>query len=56
MKVIVISVDELHELQFDEDYTEYIRGWNEAIDNVLIHGHKEEREEVGGMPKRKQPP
>lgn len=45
MKVIVISVDDLHEMQFEEDYTEYIRGWNEAIDEVLTKGRTEERQE-----------
>ena len=45
MKNIVISVDKLHELQFDEDYTEYIRGWNEAIDQVLVDGHTEEKQD-----------
>lgn len=47
MKNIVISVDKLHEMQFDEDYTAYIRGWNDAIDQVLIEGRKEEKEEGG---------
>lgn len=42
MKVIVISVDDLHEMQFEKDYTGFIRGWNEAIDEVLIKGVKKE--------------
>lgn len=45
MKNKVISVDKLHELQFDKDYTEYIRGWNEAIDQVLVDGHTEETQD-----------
>lgn len=45
MKEVVISVDKLHEMQFDDDYTEYIRGWNDAIDQILTDGSKIERNE-----------
>ena len=41
MKAIRIPIEALHDMQYDQDYTSYIRGWNEAIDAILTSRYAE---------------
>jgi len=44
MKAIRIPVEVLHDMQYDQDYNSYIRGWNEAIDAILTSRYAEKVE------------
>ena len=44
MKAIRIPVEVLHDMQYDQDYNSYIRGWNEAIDAILMSKYAEKVE------------